>query len=232
MVELRRKRDHYRRDDVVRAYDKRRFGGPGGRWVDSVEQETIRSLLGRHGGLRLDLPCGSGRLFAGLDAEGGATIGGDSSLPMLRRALSRRNLVPVAALDAFQLPFADATFDAVVTLRFVFHLEDPQPFFVEVGRVLKPGGRFVFDALRYTPRALFPRLQAPLGGEAYAHGVCRISGLLGRTGFDVVDRRDVFLLPSQAYRPLPRPILAIARRLEPRLPAGARSKAFFAARLR
>lgn len=232
MVELVRKREYYSRADVVRGYEERRFGGPGGRWVDTVERETVGSLLDRRGGLKLDLPCGSGRLFATLGAGGGAAVGGDASLPMLRYARSRRGSVPLAAADALHLPFPGSTFDAVVSLRFVFHLADPLPFFKEIARVLKPGGCFVFDALRFTPRAMFRRLQAPLGGEAHAHGPQRISELLDKCGFDVVGRRDVFVLPSQLYRPLPRPLLSFARYLESRLPATARTKAFFAARLR
>jgi SAM-dependent methyltransferase len=45
--------------------------------------------------------------------------------------------------DAHQLPFGDATFDAVVTFNTFEHLSDPERAAAEIRRVLKPGGRLV-----------------------------------------------------------------------------------------
>ncbi|MBV1959946.1 MAG: class I SAM-dependent methyltransferase [Pseudomonadales bacterium] len=42
---------------------------------------------------------------------------------------------------AEQLPFPDASIDIAVCLEVVEHLEDPKQAFVEIGRILKPGGR-------------------------------------------------------------------------------------------
>lgn len=42
---------------------------------------------------------------------------------------------------AEQLPFPDASIDIVACLEVVEHLEDPKQAFVEIGRILKPGGR-------------------------------------------------------------------------------------------
>jgi SAM-dependent methyltransferase len=48
--------------------------------------------------------------------------------------------------DAMQLPFADGEFDAVVCQFGVMFLPDKGAAFAEVRRVLKPGGRFFFNA--------------------------------------------------------------------------------------
>ena len=45
------------------------------------------------------------------------------------------------AADAGRLPFAAASFDAVVCLDLVHHLARPRDFFAEAARVLRPGGR-------------------------------------------------------------------------------------------
>ena len=45
------------------------------------------------------------------------------------------------AADAGRLPFAGASFDAVVCLDLVHHLARPRDFFAEAARVLRPGGR-------------------------------------------------------------------------------------------
>jgi SAM-dependent methyltransferase len=42
------------------------------------------------------------------------------------------------------LPFADARFDAVVSIDVILHLRDRAAIFGEVARVLAPGGRFLF----------------------------------------------------------------------------------------
>lgn len=47
------------------------------------------------------------------------------------------------AADAHQLPFADASFDAVVSFSTFEHLHDPDRAAAEIFRVLKPGGRLV-----------------------------------------------------------------------------------------
>ena len=45
------------------------------------------------------------------------------------------------AADAGRLPFASASFDAVLCLDLVHHLARPRDFFAEAARVLRPGGR-------------------------------------------------------------------------------------------
>ena len=59
-----------------------------------------------------------------------------------------------AAGDAHRLPFAGGTFNCVVSSHVVPHLRDPLAAFVEMARVLKPGGivAHVIPDLRYAPR--------------------------------------------------------------------------------
>jgi len=47
--------------------------------------------------------------------------------------------------DATTLPFADASFDAVWTLQAQMNIADKRRFYQEIVRVLRPGGRFVFQ---------------------------------------------------------------------------------------
>jgi SAM-dependent methyltransferase len=61
--------------------------------------------------------------------------------------------VPVVRGNLVRLPFADRSFDLVVSLQTVEHLWDQKAFVAECLRVLRPGGRFVLS----TPnRRTFP----------------------------------------------------------------------------
>ena len=52
--------------------------------------------------------------------------------------------------DAERLPYADATFDAVVNFGIIHHLPDWRRGVAEVARVLRPGGTFFFEEI-YPP---------------------------------------------------------------------------------
>lgn len=51
--------------------------------------------------------------------------------------------------DGKAMSFADASFDAVISNSLIHHIPDPQPVFIEMVRVLRPGGiLFIRDLLR------------------------------------------------------------------------------------
>lgn len=59
--------------------------------------------------------------------------------------------ITFAAIDALDLPLADASVDVVYGYAFVHHLPDVDAFLAEVARVLRPGGRAVFMDNGYSP---------------------------------------------------------------------------------
>jgi phosphatidylethanolamine/phosphatidyl-N-methylethanolamine N-methyltransferase len=98
-------------------------------------------------------------------------IGADLSVPMLRKAqekvrgLSLAHVTGVVAMDACNLGFADATFDAVSVPFVITLVPNPEGALDEIARVLKPGGeiaivsRFGAEA---GMQASFEALIAPL----------------------------------------------------------------------
>jgi SAM-dependent methyltransferase len=103
----------------------------------------------------LDAGCGNGRYsrFLLRHADPDAVITAfDLSPRMLQRAERRlrdRRVSHVAA-DLTRLPYADATFDAVVLGWVLEHLPDPRPGLSELARVLQPGGKLLLMATEDT----------------------------------------------------------------------------------
>ena len=63
--------------------------------------------------------------------------------------------VHVQVGSAYALPLKDKTVDLVISLNTLHHLDDPLPFFNEVARVLKEGGKYVImDFRRDAPKPL------------------------------------------------------------------------------
>lgn len=97
----------------------------------------------------LDLACGHGNFtaaWAPMVEDSGLVVGLDIARAMLNRAATRvnrlnsRNVVLVRG-DALDLPFHDATFDAVNCSGGFHQLPDLPRAISQIARVLKPGGR-------------------------------------------------------------------------------------------
>lgn len=92
----------------------------------------------------LDLGCGAGAMVERLAAPGRMVVGVEHCLAGLTEAASRGR-GPLVLGHLSYLPFADDSFDAVVSSLGVGTTEDRGRFLAEAARVLRPGG--VFAAL-------------------------------------------------------------------------------------
>jgi SAM-dependent methyltransferase len=125
--------------------DREFVWGPEG-WTE----QQLQVLRARAGETVLEIGSGAAQCSRWLTEQGGLrVVATDLSGGMLRvaRAIDLRHgrRTPLAQCDAFLLPFADAAFDAVFTAYGVVpFVADSAGLLREVGRVLRPGGRFVF----------------------------------------------------------------------------------------
>ena len=125
----------------------------------------------------LDIGCGTADLSIAF-SDAGSVTGCDFCHEMLvhgiRKLKDCRFSFPINLLeaDAFELPFADATFDAAVSAFVLRNLTDMQRGFDEMRRVLKPGG--VLGVLDFgMPRLLVVR-------QIYSFYFLKILPLLGQ----------------------------------------------------
>jgi len=106
---------------------------------------ALLQAAGAGAGVRLlDVACGPGFATAAAAAAGAEATGVDFSSAMLLMARSLHPAVPFRHGDAEDLPFADASQDAVVANFGIHHVERPERAFAEVHRVLRPQGTFAF----------------------------------------------------------------------------------------
>lgn len=116
-----------------------------------LEEPFVHAALGDvRGQAVLDLGCGTGRHALWLAAAGATVTAVDFSEGMLREARSKpgADAVRFQVHDLHQpLPFAPASFDAVVSGLVLEHLRDLDLFFGEARRVLRDGGRAVVTGM-------------------------------------------------------------------------------------
>ena len=117
--------------------------------ADPEYEEQILPLLAAEleGATRvLDVGCGEGQVgrlaarIPGVDL----VVGVDPTAAQVVEAARRGGGVLIGRSDAAALPFSSRSFDAVVACLVFEHIEAVDSAIAEVGRVLRPGGRFLF----------------------------------------------------------------------------------------
>lgn len=194
--------------------------------ADAEYSEQILPMAAAHlagAGDVLDVGTGEGQL-ARLAVARGATrvVGVDPAAAQVAVARSRRGGPAYLRGEATRLPFPSASFDAALACLVFEHIEGMDEAIAEVGRVLRPGGRFLFFLNH-------PLLQVPGSGWIDDHILdeqyWRVGPyLVEDNSLEEVDK-DVFL--PFIHRPLSRYVnamaaagLSITRMEEPPPPPG------------
>jgi demethylmenaquinone methyltransferase / 2-methoxy-6-polyprenyl-1,4-benzoquinol methylase len=162
-------------------------------------RRTVNRLALAPGSTVLDVACGTGDLCGELARQGLSPIGADLSFGMLAAGHSG---VPLVQADALVLPVSDASIDGVTCGFALRNLVALVPFFGELARVVRPGGRIALLEVAVPANSVM----------RWGHGVYfgkvvpRIGGLLS----DPAAYR--YLPKSVAYLPEPPELLDQLRR--------------------
>ncbi len=119
---------------------------------EAYADDLARRVTAEASAAVLETAAGSGvvtRALAARLAEGAHFTVTDLNQPMLDRAASVQGAdvrITWQQADALDLPFDDASFDAVVCQFGVMFFPDRVKGYAEARRVLKPGGRFIFNS--------------------------------------------------------------------------------------
>lgn len=118
----------------------------------------------------LDLGCAGGFMAEGLARRGAKVTGIDPAGQAIAAAIAHANAgglkISYDVGSGEALPYATATFDAVVCVDVLEHVADLRRVLAEVSRVLRPGGMFLFDTIN---RNLLARFVTVTLGEGLLH---------------------------------------------------------------
>ncbi len=122
----------------------------GRQYEDIAEKAVLRSLLPQQGQHILDVGGGFGRLLKIYTPRFKQVTILDYSQNNLQHAREFAQEIGFSHLntvqgDAYSLPFNESTFDTVVMVRVLHHLNNPKQVFQEIYRVLKPNGWLILE---------------------------------------------------------------------------------------
>ncbi len=191
-------------DDLVNAYDLRRR-------LDIV----FRDLLGAddlQGLSVLDVGCGSGWFSREAHRRGARVTSLDIALQLLHETRRKVDTGRVNA-DACALPFADASFDLVISSECIEHTLDPRLALAEIHRVTRPGGRLLVtvpnQAWHFAATIADTFRLRPFKGYEHWLGWWEIRRILGGLHARIEQMRGFHLVP-----PLFRPTWPLLRRID------------------
>ncbi|HSG14812.1 MAG TPA: class I SAM-dependent methyltransferase [Anaerolineae bacterium] len=225
-----------RQNELREAY---RRANPGWRPATEVFANWVRSNL-RPESRILDLGCGRGGLVEQLDHSLDQVAGLDPDFLSLREHRLAGAQPPMTRVNgaSLRLPFAAGSFDLVFASWVLEHLAEPAIDLCQIGRVLRPGGVFIFiTPNKGHPLIGFNRLVGRIGGlqdrlverlygrasadtyPAYyrANDPAAIGRLANDGGMELVELKAI---PDPTYLALQPALFRLASLLEQRLPAG------------
>jgi SAM-dependent methyltransferase len=123
--------------------DAFRVANPGWQPATEVYAGLVRANL-REDSRVLDLGCGRGGLVEQLGHPVDLVVGLDPDLDSLRDHRLVTAGLPRVAGHSRAMPFAERSLDLIFASWVLEHLPEPALDFRQIGRLLKPGGAFIF----------------------------------------------------------------------------------------
>lgn len=188
-------------------YDEIRSKDPRGKLLSDFDIDLAKAMVRNipREGKVLEVGAGTGRFTVPMSKAGfhvTATDYNETLLATLREYLKSENLdkqTTVQQEDVFALSFPDETFDFVYCLHVIprlLCLEDQQAALKQLSRVLKPGGKLLFN---FWNRSSLLGLMA----KKYAARAAEMDDTLRGLNMKVIDRQGKWVLSRRVLQRLP-----------------------------
>jgi glycosyltransferase involved in cell wall biosynthesis len=194
LLRLFRMRNHYQAADYdSRAYDSLLVPQ---RYWQRRRYKLVTEMAGA-AAPRLDVGCGSSRIIQSTPTS----VDLDIELPKLRFLRSTNSLLVQGS--TYELPFATGTFGAVVHSQVIEHIPYDKKVFLELNRVLRPGGTLIigtpdYGRVQWRVTERLYKLLLPNGyGDDHitAYTRHRLTEELANSGFGII--RYVYILGGE-----------------------------------
>ena len=192
------------------------FQDQRGEWLLDVQAQATLAMLKPYPQAKiLEVGGGHGQLTSHLIEAGHSVtvLGSDESCQEQIRSLVESNQCEFKVGNVLALPYADESFDVVISYRFLAHVEQWQAFMSELARVAKKAVLVDYPTLRsvnYITPLLFS-LKKGVEGNTRPYTCYDESELLGYAkslGLDVSERYPQFFWPMVVHRMLKKPKLS------------------------
>ncbi len=147
----------------------------------------------------LDVGCGIGGAARYMAVQTGCTVTGIDLTPEYISVAERLNemtgmngRVHFEVASALDMPYADASFDAAITMHVAMNIKERAALYGEIARVLKPGATFyLFDVMKKSESQLaFPVPWAQSEDTSHLTTPGEMQVLLDEAGFEVQEVSD------------------------------------------
>lgn len=154
-------------DELAARYDEDRFGNTYGQYIDKQERVILRKHLAQLSAKNIvDIACGTGRFM------NFCRTGLDLSEQMIAVAKRKYPDCSFRTNNALHTDLSSGSFQAAICFHLIMHLQaaDLGRLLVEMDRILRPGGYFIFDIPGQERRTLLGHQQVSWhGSNAYQH---------------------------------------------------------------
>jgi 2-polyprenyl-3-methyl-5-hydroxy-6-metoxy-1,4-benzoquinol methylase len=161
-------------DETVTSYDewhhdREQLAGDGGRPTSPWHLLTIAHLPDVRGKKVLEIGCGRGVFARYLAEQGADLVAADFSPGAVAYARNRLrdHEAEVVVADVQAIPFADETFDIVVSQETLEHVPEPDVGLAELVRVTKVGGTLIVTTPNYLNLIGLYRIILRLAGRRF-----------------------------------------------------------------
>jgi ubiquinone/menaquinone biosynthesis C-methylase UbiE len=138
----------------------------------------------------LDVAGGDGYWAGQARKRGADAVSIDLARKKMLYGQTLRDAPSLVECDALKLPFADGSFDAVMSVCAIEHFDDGGKSLDEMSRVLAPGGRLVMSADVLSRSEQWPKLREAHCAKYYVQHTYThesLGKLLSERGIDLVD---------------------------------------------
>lgn len=204
-------------NSIVQEYEWARYRSAGGKLFSGIEKSYAIRVLQKSSVLQIGTA--TGRFTEYLSSRGFHYVGVEIAGAMAKTA-HKRLKNPYSALikaDGEILPFRDAVFDNVLSVRSFHFLPNPEDFLKEAYRVLKPKGKIIVSFETPLPFRFLLEVFLPVSQRFYH--ISQVVILLRKNGFNILLAEKVTKLPIVMYRKAPTFIVRLIKRFHNSLPS-------------